>query len=65
MAFSMELIVFAVALIIRTHYWWLLSAPVVTYAIIFVFYIYNHHWCPPVPIKIAVEKTEIDRIEDC
>uniref|UniRef100_A0A914XUU8 Uncharacterized protein n=1 Tax=Panagrolaimus superbus TaxID=310955 RepID=A0A914XUU8_9BILA len=55
--FSTELVIFIAALLIRTKYWWLISAPIATYTIIAAFYIYNRHWCPT-PIRIVAEKEE-------
>uniref|UniRef100_A0A914PD19 Uncharacterized protein n=1 Tax=Panagrolaimus davidi TaxID=227884 RepID=A0A914PD19_9BILA len=55
--FGSELIIFIVALLIRTQHWWLISAPIATYTVIAAFYIYNRHWCPT-PIRIAAEKDE-------
>ncbi|KAI6170307.1 hypothetical protein M3Y98_01226000 [Aphelenchoides besseyi] len=42
--FSVELIVFVVALIVRARMLWLLLSPVLVYGIIFGYYLYINHW---------------------
>ncbi|CAJ0943629.1 unnamed protein product, partial [Mesorhabditis belari] len=62
--FGSELVIFIVALILRTSRWWLIAAPIVTYTIIVAFYLYDRQ-LSPTPVRIAAEKDENqERIAD-
>lgn len=43
--FTLEIAIFAVSLLLRTQRWWMIAAPIGTYAIIGFYYVYSRNWC--------------------